>query len=658
MKDSELFLLSRHAQVILDPEGKEGFELNAAFLDLFGARSPSQSCLELISGLTRHQGDLDHEVAAVKLLIESEQCLEIELRSRDGVYRTYLASSQKIHCEMRDYLHIMLVEINSIARREALLQSALQGTAAQIGDNYFRSALKTLSKAFGMEVAFVAKLVEEEDEAEMVCFLVCDNFLPPIRYSIEETPCWSIYNEAKTSCIEEGVQKLFPNDEDLQTLNAESYVGVPILDENRKPIGHIALLHSGPKSRLLDHEEMILKIFGARAQTEFRRAEIEKQLLSAKAEAEAANRCKTKFLANISHELRTPMTAIMGFAQILELEEVLGEAQLQMLQSITRNGDALTSLINDVLEMSRIELGRIEINRSETLMTDIIQDLASTYLPIAHAKSIILDFVTSQDVPASLLVDRQKLRQILGNLVGNALIYSPPSGRVQLNVTLQKIPEQKIEFRVSDNGPGIEEELIERIFEPFERGTTQKVAGAGLGLSISKALAEAMLGTIQVSSKPGAGSAFVLSLPVAEVEPPESKVIEPSGLDVSAGQVVLVVDDNVDCREVVRRVLERFKYIVHEAEGGIAGIEFCRKQRPDLILMDIRMPDISGVEAAQTIRKELGVDCPPILGLSGDLLDQNGELKFSNGLECVLAKPFKIQEFIATVQSFLNSRKL
>ncbi len=332
-----------------------------------------------------------------------------------------------------------------------------------------------------------------------------------------------------------------------------------------------------------------------------------RELGEAKEVAEAANRAKSQFLANMSHELRTPLIAIIGYAEMLA-EDAQDEglaAFVPDLERIGRAGKHLLGLINDILDLSKIEAGKMDLYWEMVDVRGLVDEVTATIRPIAEKNENELVLRLGEDTGA-LRADVTKLRQILFNLLSNACKFTE-RGVVSLEVAREvRGGTEHVRFAVRDTGVGMSEQAAEKLFQPFtqaDASTTRKYGGTGLGLSISKRFAEMMGGTISVKSSPGRGSTFVVHLPITEEDGtlrpaprarPELPPREGAAADPERPATVLVVEDDAETRAMVRRMLEKAGHEVMEAAHGGEGLELARQKRPDLLVLDLLMPEMNG----------------------------------------------------------------
>jgi PAS domain S-box-containing protein len=419
---------------------------------------------------------------------------------------------------------------------------------------------------------------------------------------------------------------------------------------------HIEVDYPHPDGRLnslsvtahgvFDEEGRISRIEGiAEDVTEARQARLE--LAEAKDEAEAANRAKTAFLANMSHEIRTPLNAVMGYAQLMAREPCDSPTHAEYVDIIARSGRHLASLVDGVLEMSKIEAGRMELAPSEIDLPSLIGDVEAMFRSIVKAHGLRLTFVGVEDLPRRVRADGAKIRQVLINMLGNAVKHTREGGVEVRGTVLDRGEEEyRIELDVVDTGCGIAADELDTVFEPFEQTASgrRSADGTGLGMAISKSYARLMHGDLTVRSTPGEGSAFcfVFTVPVASSSPGERRRQSSGPLTVvqrPEGWRVLVVDDIEDDRELTARVLKRAGIDVRTVMDGAEAVDVVASWRPHAVLMDRRMPGIDGLEAMRRIRDlPHGVHVPVIV-LSASSTDVARGEALDAGASGFVAKP-------------------
>jgi signal transduction histidine kinase/CheY-like chemotaxis protein len=394
---------------------------------------------------------------------------------------------------------------------------------------------------------------------------------------------------------------------------------------------------------------------------ELRQALAEKELLEegqrqAREAAEAANRSKSEFLSRMSHELRTPLNAVLGFAQLLESED-LAEADHDSVKQILRGGRHLLDLINEVLDITRIETGTFQISSEPVLAGEVLADIVQLTGPLAAQANIHLIAGASLEGDTHVLADRQRLKQILLNLVSNAIKYNRPGGTVALSCELAGTTELRI--KVHDTGPGIRPEHLELLFTPFERLGAEhtNVEGTGIGLALSRRLAEAMGGTLDVETALGQGTTFWVQLPVVEgpMERYERLVgDEPASRPEPAppSTKVLYIEDNVSNLRLVERILARDGNIeLVSAMQGRLGVELAREHQPALILLDLHLPDIAGDEVLRQLRDDPQTSGIPVVVVSADATAGQIRRLLGEGALAYLTKPLDVSELRGLVDS-------
>jgi signal transduction histidine kinase/CheY-like chemotaxis protein len=389
-----------------------------------------------------------------------------------------------------------------------------------------------------------------------------------------------------------------------------------------------------------------------------------RDLQNAKLAAEEANRAKSMFLANMSHELRTPMNAILGFSQLMQKDEAIGSQQRRRLDLIWRSGEHLLKLINDVLALSKIESGKSGLELETFDLHKGLYDLAETLRLRAESKGLYLQLELSTDLPQYVLLDRQKLRQVLINLIGNAVKYTV-HGVVIVRAFVSDNGKQDevrpcLMFQVEDTGPGIEKSDLDLIFDPFERIVPSKgtVEGTGLGLSLSRKFVEQMGGEISVHSVVGQGSIFSFFVAYAPVEMEDLETIASTRKVVGfaknqTGQRILIADDDYVNRTLLQEFLENEGFEAIQAENGREAVELAEAHHPDLIFMDMRMPEIDGCEATGIVKSsQYGKDIK-IIAITASAFEHEREAILKIGCDDYVRKPFEFQTLYMILAKYL-----
>ena len=378
-----------------------------------------------------------------------------------------------------------------------------------------------------------------------------------------------------------------------------------------------------------------------------------RELEEAVAAAEQANRAKSEFLANMSHEIRTPMNAILGYAQLMQREPQLSSKQRTYLQTINRSGEHLLGLIDDVLDMSKVEAGRVTVEKTVFDIVALVDHVKTMFQNRARGKGLLFDSHVSDPVPRRIVGDERKVSQILINLVGNALKFTDTGGITIRVRSENRADDVRLAVEVEDTGAGIANDDLERIFGAFERaGQRTSTGGTGLGLAISRRFARLLGGDITVSSEPGRGSVFHFQFSARlasreaahEAHETHDQVqLHPGSEDVR----VLVVDDDDAGRKFLARLLDDSGFSVREACSGSEALGIFEQWTPNVVLLDMKMPGLDGEETAGRIRALLGGDRARIVIVSASvpgILGEESRYSFADGF---VSKPVRIEEIFA-----------
>lgn len=388
---------------------------------------------------------------------------------------------------------------------------------------------------------------------------------------------------------------------------------------------------------------------------------MEAALVKAKQDAEKANKSKSIFLANMSHEIRTPLNAIIGFSQLMNRDKQLSETQKEYNISIIRAGEHLLALINDILELSKVEAGRIVLNPANIDLHTFIDDIDMIFKERAKSKNLQFICEKSNDLPRYVFVDESKLRQIYVNLIGNALKFTDEGG-IAIRTRVDKINEDmsQLVIEIQDSGPGIDENEIHKLFKHFEQTSSgiSKGSGTGLGLALSRELAILMGGDISVSSKVGKGSVFTFRVQIKKGDSDAVKTnTQKSVISIEKSDSVyriLVVDDKAENLKVAVKLLQLVGFETNEAVNGEDAIAKFEDWNPDLILMDMRMPVMDGYEAARRIKSTEKGMRTPIVALTASTFEDELKHIDSMGMQGYIRKPFREHELFSTIGKILG----
>ena len=373
--------------------------------------------------------------------------------------------------------------------------------------------------------------------------------------------------------------------------------------------------------------------------------------------AESASKAKTFFLSNMSHDIRTPLNAIMGFTQLASEDGLSEEERLVYLDKISASSFQLLSIIDDVLEMSRIESGKLELKEEKTDLKRLINDIGDLIENQMRDKGI--EFVRNINIAdGRVLCDRTQLSRAVMNLLSNAWKFTPEKGKVDFSIR-QIVSDEDTdiyEFRVKDTGIGMSEEFQNHIFKPFERERTSsvsKIQGTGLGMSITKNIVEMMNGTVEVFSKQGQGSEFLIRIPLKKDSEGSQQRIKSSGTRESFDSVkVLLTEDNPINMEIATAILKKYGFEVDTAVNGSEAFEKAKQDHYDLILMDIQMPVMDGYEACRCIR-EAGIDVP-VIALTANAFKEDQEKAKEAGMNGHIEKPINTEVMLSTISQVLD----
>jgi signal transduction histidine kinase len=449
------------------------------------------------------------------------------------------------------------------------------------------------------------------------------------------------------------------------------YAGAPLRSPDGHALGTLCVIDFEPRPPLSAGEEDTLRALAAVVVDALEQRLALRARAEAERRAEAASRSKSQFLAMMSHELRTPMTGVLGLLDLLA-DTRLDAEQSAYVDKLRRSADALLVLLNDILDLSKIEAGRIELEAVPFDPAELAEEAAQLFAPAAAGRGVALETDVEPEPGPRLLGDPARVRQVLLNLVGNAVKFTERGG---VHLSLRTRPLEagaELRIRVSDTGIGMTREQMDRLFEPFaqaDASTTRRYGGTGLGLAICRRLVAEMGGAIRAESEPGAGSTFHVAIPLPRAEGPAeggpeggteggAETAPPGGAGPTprVGRV-LVAEDNEINSVLISTMLRRLGLETETVGDGERAVEAVARGGVDLVLMDVQMPVMDGMEATRRIR---ALPAPagrvPIVALTADALPEHAAGYMATGLDAVLTKPIDRRALAETIERLIGRR--
>ncbi|MFW6351267.1 MAG: PAS domain S-box protein [Bacteroidota bacterium] len=482
---------------------------------------------------------------------------------------------------------------------------------------------------------------------------------------LEMIPDWVNTHKQSKPMVFSDVFKL-PEDDGVRIIlepqGVKSIITIPLMDRD-ECIGFIGFDSVRKHHHYQDDERNLLTVYAQIFVNLKNRKELEQSLILEKEKANAANQAKSEFLANISHEIRTPMNSILGFSEVM-MNTTTDSKQKNYLKTILDSGKTLLSLINDILDLSKIEAGKIEISPEPVDVRVIVNEIKQIFDQITEEKNIEFKLQIDDDLPHSIIFDEIRLRQVLLNLTGNAIKFTE-EGFVGICIRVLQKKDNCVDFEivVADSGIGISPKEQHTIFESFTQTSGQdakKYGGTGLGLAISKRLIELMHGNLRLDSKPGKGSEFIIQFTNAKysdemLEQDQLYLWNEDIIDFEHAKI-LVVDDVPHNRQLVMTYLDNFDLEIFEVENGQMAVESSRIYQPDLIFMDIRMPGMNGYEATKIIKNDAQTFHIPVVALTASTMHSELD-KINNIFDGYLRKPIQKKSLVNEMTRFLKFSK-
>ncbi len=600
-------------------------------------------------------------------------CHEFRILNRQGQSRWIEACFTRFDAYDHPDILITLTNVHERRQTEDALRMVAHGSASLTGTHFLDSLVVFLAEVLHLDCVFIAELIPQMPQQAMITYISHHpkNFNYLSYNVLTNESCRQILRHQHMHLITENARRQFPDDNLLLRLNVESFAAMPLLRTNGEPLGFIMLT----STHILQHLAKItalLQVFTIRISAELERiqalealqqeqaslaqrvAERTHDLELANTELARASRMKDEFMATMSHELRTPLNAVLGVSEVLE-DEIYGELtprQLEAVRKIRDSGEHLLELINDILDLAKLETGFLELNIAPTLLHPIIETCVRLIRKFVNEKN--LNLIVNYDTQVQyILLDGARFKQVLMNLLSNAVKFTPEGGTIKIATQAEA---DYIEIRISDTGIGIVKAEIPRLFKPFEQldsRLSRTHSGTGLGLALVYRLVKLHGGSISVDTQLGKGSTFTVTLPISDELDQTETGTSPLKLVSKSERHILIAEDNPYNVESLQDYLQSKQYKVSVAWDGQTLFKLATEQHPDLIIMDIQMPLMEELSVLKQIRNAQEIGETPIIILTALVMQGDKERCLMAGANQYFSKPVRYQQLLSSIEYLL-----